>query len=243
MDALIFAAGRGTRLGELGSHTPKALIEVGGITMLERTARQLVAAGADRIVVNVHHHADRIAGFIDTHDMGASFLLSHEVEQPLETGGGLWHARNLFRGDSPIFLHNVDVITDADLAAMLRAHTSRGALATLAVHERTSTRRLLFDDAGLYGRSDERNDRRVEVRVARGGTRALAFAGVHVVAPGLLDAIEERGAFSILDPYLRLAAQGQRILPFDIGGARWLEIGTPERLAHARQQFRPETQS
>ncbi len=112
---MIFAAGLGTRLGELGRDTPKALIEIAGQTMLERTARALVAAGADRIVVNVHHHAARIERYIAEHDLGATVVVSREPERPLETGGGLLHARALFRGDRPLLLHNVDVITDADL--------------------------------------------------------------------------------------------------------------------------------
>src|SRR6266516_4860313 len=69
VDAMIFAAGLGTRLGAIGESTPKALVEVGGQTMLERTVRGLVEAGADRIIVNVHHHADRVARFVAEHDL------------------------------------------------------------------------------------------------------------------------------------------------------------------------------
>src|SRR5437667_4982209 len=93
VDAMIFAAGLGTRLGAIGESTPKALVEVGGQTMLERTVRRLVEAGADRIVVNVHHHADRVARFVAEHDLGAPSLVSRESERPLDTGGGLLHAR------------------------------------------------------------------------------------------------------------------------------------------------------
>jgi NDP-sugar pyrophosphorylase family protein len=234
---MIFAAGRGTRLGAVGEQTPKALLEVGGVTMLERTIRSLVAAGADRIIVNVHHHADRITRFLREHDLGVETLLSLEPDQPLETGGGLLHARALFRGDAPFFLHNVDVITDAHLADLYAAHSASGALATLATNERPSPRRLLFDEAGLFGREDQRRNLRTEVRTPRGEVRALAFAGIHVVAPELLTLITERGVFSVLDPYLRLAGAGHRIAAWSLGPARWLEIGTPERLEAARAAF------
>ena len=140
MNALIFAAGLGTRLGRLGKTTPKALIEVGGVTMLERTVRRVVAAGADRVVVNVSHHAERIERFVAEHELGVEVLLSREPDGPLETGGGLWHARDLFRRDRPILLHNVDVITDADLAAIAAAQERSSALATLAVNDRASSR-------------------------------------------------------------------------------------------------------
>lgn len=234
MDALIFAAGLGTRLGAIGEATPKALLEVGGVTMLERTARRLVQAGADRIVVNVHHRAEAIERFLATHDLGAEVLVSREPDGPLETGGGLWHARDLFRRDRAILLHNVDVITDADLSAMMAEHEQSGALVTLAVNERETSRYLLFDDAGLFGREDRGGaPRRQEARPPRGAVRTYAFAGIHVCSPGLLDQITERGVFPILTTYLRLAREGRTILPWLHRGL-WLEIGNAARLEAAR---------
>ncbi len=233
---MIFAAGRGTRLGELGESTPKALIEVGGQTMLERTARRLVAAGVDRIVVNVHHHAGAIERYIAAHELGAEVLVSREDERPLETGGGLLHARALFRHDRPLLLHNVDIICDADLGALADAHRRGDGVATLAVHERESGRRLLFDDAGLFGREDRGKGLRLEARPPRGPVRALAFAGIHACSPGLPGLITERGVFSILDVYLRLAAAGRVIRPWPFTAA-WMEIGNPQRLAEARARL------
>ncbi len=232
---MIFAAGLGTRLGEIGRSEPKALLEVGGATMLEHVCGRLVAAGVDRIVVNVHHHGDRIEAFVRDHDLGAEVLVSREPERPLETGGGLAHARSLFRRSGPIFLHNVDVITGADLRGMYAATVGSRALAVLAVNERPTSRHLLFDQDGLFGRLDARNGTRIEVRDPRGTTRAWAFAGVHVIAPELLDHLTESGVFSILEPYLRLAGEGRRILPFPLGDALWLEVGTAERLESARR--------
>jgi NDP-sugar pyrophosphorylase family protein len=238
---MIFAAGRGTRLGAIGRSTPKALIEIAGQTMLERTVRRLVAAGADRIVVNVHHQADRIARFVAEHDLGAEILVSREPERPLETGGGLMHAGALFRRDAPILLHNVDVISDADLRALLAAHQQTGALATLAVNERETSRYLLFDEAGLFGREDRRNGLRLEGRPPCGEARTLAFAGIHVCSPRLLDLVSERGVFPIMDAYLRLAAEGHTIAPWLLQGGLWLEIGNVERLEAARALLEPKT--
>jgi len=232
---MIFAAGLGTRLGEVGHTAPKALLEVGGATMLEHVCGRLVAAGVDRIVVNVHHHADRIEAFVREHDLGAEVLVSREPGRPLETGGGLLHARALFRRDGPIFLHNVDVITEADLRGMFAATIGSRALALLAVNERPTSRHLLFDQDGLFGRLDARDGTRIESRAPRGTPRAWAFAGVHVIAPELLDLIAETGVFSILEPYLRLAGEGRSILPFPLGDALWLEVGTAERLDTARR--------
>lgn len=233
---MILAAGLGTRLRPLTDRTPKALIEVGGVTMLERIARRLVDAGANRIIINVHHHADAIERFAKllSLDLGAKILLSREEEGPLETGGGLLHAAPLFRQETPFYLHNIDIITNFDLAAIYEAHRARGALATLAVNRRETSRFLLFDDGGLYGRADQSMGLVETIRAASGGSERIAFAGVHVVSPEIFGLITEQRIFSILDLYLRLAAEGRRILPYDVSGASWLEIGTPERLAKAR---------
>ena len=237
MDAMIFAAGRGTRLGPLGQATPKALIEIAGRTLLEHTAARLVAAGATRIVVNVHHQAERIERFIAGHDLGAKVLVSHESERPLETGGGLLHARDLLRRDDTILLHNVDVLGSARLDSLVAAQRSGRALVTLVVNERETARYLLFDEIGLYGREDRRDGSRREVRPPRGQVRALAFAGIHACSPALLDLITERGVFPILDVYLRLAGEGLVIAPWLLEDDRWLEVGTVERLEAARARL------
>lgn len=239
MDAMILAAGLGSRLRPITDHTPKALVEVEGVAMLERIARRLIAAGADRLIINLHHHAEQIRAFVEEKDgFGVEVRLSHEPVDRLETGGGLLHAREHFRGDGPFFLHNVDVICDADLPAMYRAHGQSEALATLAVSGRESSRVLRFDADGLQARVDRREDRETTARPPRGDGREWAFAGIHVVEPKIFELFEEEGAFSIMAPYLRLAGEDHRIVPYDIGGALWLEIGDPERLEHARRVLR-----
>lgn len=237
MNGMILAAGRGTRLGALGETTPKALIEVGGLTMLERTVRTLVAAGAGPIVVNVHHHAGAIERFLATHALGAEMRVSREEAEPLETGGALGHARDLFAPGEPILVHNVDVICDADLRALVAAHAADGALATLAVQARETQRHLLFDDDGLFGREDLRRNLRQAAREPRGEVRRYAFAGVHVCAAPMPGLITERGVFPIVDVWLRLAAQGHVIRPWLVPQGAWFEIGNPERLAAARERF------
>lgn len=240
MDGMIFAAGLGTRLRPLTERTPKALIEVGGVPMLERVARRLVAAGVDRLVVNVHHLAGQVEAFIARRDgFGVDTRVSREPgDAPLETGGGLLHAREHFRGDRPILLHNVDVICGADLGAMVAAHRAADALATLAVQERPSARTLRFDDRGLQARIDARDGAVDTARPVHGETADRAFAGIHAVSPELLDLMTERGTFSIIAPYLRLAGAGHAVLPHDITSALWLEVGDPERLERARRIMR-----
>lgn len=235
---MILAAGLGSRLGELTRDTPKALIEVGGVPVLERVARRLIDAGADHLIINLHHHADRIVEYVRSRDdFGVAVSFSHETDAPLETGGGLLHAKALFRQQGSFLLHNVDVLCDLDLHAMYTAHVHSGALATLAVSRRETSRYLLFDERGLCGRMHAQGGGPAEVHADCADPMPFAFAGIHVISPALLDMITESGAFSIIDMYLRLASQGRPISRFDIGGARWLEIGSPERLAAARRAF------
>jgi len=234
MDAMILAAGLGTRLAPLTDHLPKALVKVAGIPMLERTARRLIAAGADRLVINLFAFPEQIEAFVRKRaNFGVEVRFSREPRGPLETGGGLRAARALLRADGPTILHNVDVFTDLPLRAMLGAHERTGALVTLAVMERETARCLLFDEVGLLGRVDRERDVRIQVRRPQGSLRTLPFCGVHVLSAPFLDQISERGRFSILDPYLRLAQQGAPILPFPVDGCTWVDIGRPAQLAHA----------
>ncbi len=235
MEAMILAAGLGTRLRPLTDHTPKALVEVGGVPMLERVARRLVAAGATRLVVNVHAHAGQIRDFIEARGgFGVEVLISEEPERPLETGGGLLRAAPLFEGAAPFFLHNVDVLTDLDLRALYEAHVASGALATLAVRPPETERYLLFDAHDtLCGYAAQ--GREHLVRDPGGDPVRLDFCGVQVLSPRLFALMTETGIFSIISVYLRLVQQGERIAPFRVHGAAWIDVGKPERLETARQ--------
>lgn len=233
---MILAAGLGTRLRPLTHRIPKPMVEVGGKPLLEWVAERLVAAGADRLIINVHQHADQIREFVEAKGgFGVDVRISLEEERPLDTGGGIAAAAPLFRGETPFFIHNSDIITTIDLEAMYRVHEEDGeALVTLAVGGRESWRYLIFDERGLCGWGNDRDGGPQLVREAVGEARHLPFAGIHVADPALLDLITERGIFSIITTYMRLAREGYRIVPFDIGDALWLEIGNPERLERAR---------
>lgn len=235
MDAMILAAGLGTRLRPLTYETPKALVEVGDEPVLDRVARRVVAAGADRIVVNVSPHADRIRRHIEERKgWGVDVRVSEEPDGPLETGGGLLKAARMFRGDRPILIHNADILTDVDLDALYAAHSDRD-LATLAVRDADSDRYLLFDDDGLVGLAY--GGEHHLAREPRGRERHRDYMGVQVVSPRLLDRFEEEGKFSIFTPYMRLIAGGERIRAFDAEDARWTDIGTHEQLEAARIEW------
>jgi NDP-sugar pyrophosphorylase family protein len=235
MEAMILAAGLGTRLGTLTRDTPKALIPVAGVPMLERVARRLIEAGVDRLIVNVHHHAEQIADFLHEREgFGVEYVISREIDRPLDTGGGLQHAAGLFRADAPFFVHNADILSRIPLRALYQSHLANtdDPLATLVVMARDSARSLLFDQVGLIGRADDSKSLRLEVRAPVGAVWALPYGGVHVVSPAVFSRMSP-GVYSIFDVYLEAVAAGAVVAPYEVSAEGWVDIGRPEQLARA----------
>ncbi len=231
---MILAAGIGSRLRPLTDRIPKALIEVGGVPMIERVIRRLRSAGVTEIVVNLFHLGDRIVDFLASkRHFGLRIEFSREAAL-LDTGGGLKNAAWFFDDGQPFFLHNVDVLSAIDLDGLRRFHQEAGALATLAVQARPSTRALLFD-AGerLCGREAPEGVEWAKGPVA--GHARLAFTGIHVIDPAIFLRMTETGVFSINRTYLRLAAEGAPIVACRVDGQPWHDIGSPERLERARE--------
>jgi len=167
--------------------------------------------------------------------------VSREDDLLLDTGGGLKKAAHFFLEDSteePFLLHNVDVISNIDLARMLQVHTENRALATLAVQKRRSSRYLLFDERlQLCGR---KAGAELPAEIVRGSEplQPLAFAGIHVISPRLLSMMTEEGTFSIIQTYVRLAANGEQILGFLADAYYWRDLGRPESLQQAAEDVR-----
>jgi NDP-sugar pyrophosphorylase family protein len=240
MKAMILAAGLGTRLRPLTNDRPKALVEVGGKTLLEITLSRLRTFGVSEVIVNAHHFADMVVEYLKKNDnFGMRIEVSRE-EELLDTGGGLKKAAWFFLEDStgsdePSILHNVDVISTIDLERMVEFHSEHQALATLAVQERVTSRYLLFDERRqLCGRRAGHDGVPELVRDCQ-QVKALAFSGVHLISPRIFPLIAEDGAFSIMPTYLRLAAQGEKILAFHADEYYWRDLGRPENLARAEQ--------
>jgi NDP-sugar pyrophosphorylase family protein len=179
--------------------------------------------------------------YLKSHNnFGLHVEISRE-EVLLDTGGGLKKAAWFFlqdprRLDEPFLLHNVDVVSDIDLHLLLKFHAENHALATLAVQQRESSRQLLFSgDGELCGRWISARDPEF-VRTDPNST-ALAFAGIHAISPRLLPKINEEGVFSIIDSYLRLAGQGERILAFRADEYYWRDLGKLEDLRQAERDL------
>ncbi|MDP9339655.1 MAG: nucleotidyltransferase family protein [Acidobacteriota bacterium] len=242
MKAMVLAAGLGTRLRPLTNDRPKALVEVGGRTLLEITLARLRTFGVREAVVNVHHFADKVISFLKTNDnFGMRIEVSRE-DALLDTGGGLKKAGWFFLEksvvlDEPFILHNVDVVSTIDLRRMVQVHKESQALATLAVQQRDSSRYLLFDEQmDLCGRRAGR-DKQTEMVRAVQRSQALAFSGIHVISPRLLTLMKEDGVFSIIDCYLRLAGCGEKIAAFRADEYYWRDLGRAADLEQAARDL------
>jgi mannose-1-phosphate guanylyltransferase len=238
MKAMILAAGLGTRLRPLTDTRPKALVELSGRTLLEITLTRLRTFGISEVIINVHHFADQVIAYLKSHkNFGLRIEISRE-EVLLDTGGGLKKAAWFFLEDpknldEPFLLHNVDVISTIDLQRMLQYHTENHALATLAVQSRDSGRQLLFNnDVQLCGRRAGRDQQPETVRPSE-HLQPQAFSGIHILSPRLLPLHTDEGNFSIIPAYLRLAAQGEKILAFRADQYYWRDLGRPSDLAQA----------
>jgi NDP-sugar pyrophosphorylase family protein len=205
MNALIFAAGLGTRLKPLTDTMPKAMVPVNGKPLVQILIERLKAIGVTEIVINVHHFAQQIIDFVKANDQfDIDIKFSDETDMLLETGGGLKKAARIFSNDQPILVHNVDILSNADLLSLYNNATST----TLLVSQRQTQRYLLFDDNNrLIGWTNIATGEYkspysdIKERPARG----LAFSGIQVFHPSLLPLMDSwEGKFSIIDFYLSI---------------------------------------
>ena len=238
---MILAAGLGTRLRPLTDARPKALVEINGRTLLEITLARLRTFGVSEVVINVHHFADMIVEYLRARDnFGMSIVVSRE-EVLLDTGGGLKKAAHFLvdsaRPEEPFIVHNVDVLSTIDLRHMVQFHKENQALATLAVQDRETSRYLLFDEQRQLCGRRTRRDQPELVRSCQ-QAQALAFSGIHVISPHLLGMMVEELAFSVITSYLRLAAQGEKIVAFRTDQYYWRDLGTLENVAQASQDLK-----
>ena len=228
MEGFILAAGLGTRLRPLTDDRPKALVEVGGVTLLEHTIHRLEGAGIRHIVVNVHHFSDKVIDFIGSRRWEATIDVSDERELLLDTGGGLKKASALFSSRENVLVHNVDILSDIDFCEVERQHREQGNLVTLCVSRRQTKRMLEFDGSGLLMGRVESGKRKVE--------SSLAFSGISIVSPELFALLPEADhPYPVIDEYIRLSREGYRIGSFVHPADHWLDVGKPETLEMAKR--------
>ena len=235
MKGMILAAGLGTRLKPFTENHPKALLPINGKTLLQRNIEYLQNYHIKNVVINVHHFAAQIINPVQQNNgWGSNVTISNETDMVLETGGGLKKAATFLQDSAESFvLMNADMLTDLNLDELKKSHEQSGAIATLAVTNRSTSRYLLFDENNFL--CGWRNEKTGEQK-GKPGTKK-AFSGIHIISPKIFDHIKEEGKFSMIDLYLRLANEGFKINCFDHSNGKLLDVGKPESIAVAEEMF------
>ena len=236
---MLFAAGLGTRLRPLTNDRPKALVEIGGKTLLRRALEKLAAAGVTDVVVNVHHFADQMIDYLGAQtDLELDIHVSDERHLLRNTGGGLLHARDFFSDDTPFIAYNVDIVSDIDLVAMYRTAVRDDIGALLATRQRETSRYLLFTP-----RSKEligwKNQQTGEIIRAREFRRCMtrAFSGISVMHPRLFAHVPpNKDVFGLVEWWLRVTNE-DRVIAYPHDADFWLDVGKKDALQEAEVYF------
>jgi NDP-sugar pyrophosphorylase family protein len=230
MKAMILAAGRGTRLKPFTETKPKVLFEVAGHTLLEITIKYLKRQGISEFIINVHHFADQVIDYLKKYKgFGLSYVVSDESDELMNSGGAIVKVKDYLLGDEPFLLTAADILTNLDIRQMFAYHQEKKPLVTLAVKDRPTSRSLLFNDNyQLIGwRHNETGE--LKGNKARQAVHDLGFSTIHIIQPELFDYIDETGAFSIMDLYLRLM-ETKPIVGYRHDDREWFEFGRTDRI-------------
>ncbi len=227
MRALILAAGLGTRLRPHSLNTPKPLFTIGEQTVIDRMIRALVRAGASHIMVNTHHLGHLIQEEIVRNAYPVTITVRHEPEI-LGTGGAIRQFADLW-ADAPLLVANADVVTDIDLQTIYHVHRRGRHPVTLVVHDDDRFNSVWVDDrqqvVGFQSACD--------VAGPREHLKRLAFTGIQVIDPVVVDYIAPVGFASSIDAYCRMLADGRPLGAHIVTGHYWQDIGTPSRYRQA----------
>jgi len=214
MKAMVLAAGLGTRLLPFTLKRPKPLFPVVGQPLLLRIIEQLRQAGSNSILVNAHHLKEQIVAAM----AGRPDVVVQEEIEELGTGGGLRLARDRF-GDQPVLVVNGDICHDIDLAEVYQRHCESGAEVTMVLHDCPRFNNVqVGGGARVVGFGKE--------PIAKVSS-LLAFTGIQVINPAVLELMPAGCFFNIIDCYQQLLAQGGTINGAVVREHFWTDMGTP----------------
>lgn len=235
--ALIFAAGKGTRLKPFTDSHPKALALVNDVPLLERNIKYLQNFGVTEFVINVHHFGEQIVEFLEKNNhFGAKIDISDEKDELLETGGGLLFAQKYLENEENFLIMNADILTDLNIHELVKFHETHLPLATLAVSDRNSSRKLFFNSEMVLKGWMNKNSGETKMAEFNSDFKELAFSGIHCINSSIFDKIKRRGKFSIMEEYLDLMFEN-KILGFQ-HEARLIDVGRPESVIEAEKYFK-----
>lgn len=237
MKAVLFAAGKGTRLRPFTNHHPKVLAKVNDITLLERNIKYLQSFDIYDFVINIHYFGKQIIDFLEKNkNFGVNIEISDESEMLLETGGGLLFARKFLESEENFVIMNTDILTNLDLKPMIKKHIEHDYLVTLAVSKRDSSRQLLFNENHLLKGWKNLKTGEEKLVPSDDELKELAFSGIHCVSSKIFDKMTRTGKFSIIDEYLDWIHY-EKLFGYE-HNALLLDVGKPDAIVKAEQIFK-----
>tara|TARA_R110000823_G_scaffold195624_5_gene326936 strand:+ start:13669 stop:14352 length:684 start_codon:yes stop_codon:yes gene_type:complete len=223
MKVMILAAGVGERMRPLTEHTPKPLLRVGGLTLIEHHLRRLAGEGLRDVVINVSHLAAQLTQYCgDGSRWGLAIRYSFE-ETPLETAGGMLHARRLL-GEAPFLALNGDVFTDYPIGRLSRNGLRAGEAARL----------VMVDNPPQHPHGDFALDAHGWIRHRAPGGSGLTYAGIGLYSWALFQGLAP--GRTPLRPLLDQAI-GRSSLGGEHYAGAWEDVGTPARLEALNAQL------
>jgi len=215
MKAMILAAGKGKRLRPLTEVLPKVLVPIANSPMLERTIELLSLHGVQEMIINAHHQSHRIADYLKGRDPSGVRIEIRVEEKILGTGGGIKNTRD-FWDERPFIAINGDILTDINLTDVYTYHQRRANLVTMVLHDVPRYNKLRID----------RDMNILSIGSTVGEKDTLAFTGIHVIDPEVLDYIPEDAPYNIVDCYRQLIQEKRAVRAYVATGHRWIDIGT-----------------
>jgi len=237
MKAIILAAGLGSRLNEITKDKPKALVDVNKVTMLERVIVNLKNQGVNRFLINIHYLGQEIIDFLaKNNNFGVSIIISDERNRILDTGGAILKARDFIAGSESVIVHNVDIISDININEIFDYHDKNNSLATLCIRKRKSDRGLLFNsNMQLVGWANTKKNKYKWVNNSINDYNIFAFSGIYMITPEFVELINQRGKFSIIETWLKLA-KNNIISGYIDTSPMWHDLGTVEKIRAAEDR-------
>ncbi len=219
MKAIILSAGFGTRLKPITDTIPKALVPYKGKPLIVHQIEKLKLLSTYEIIVNVHHHKEKIIEFFKQNDFGVKITISDE-EEILGTGGGILNAEKFLINNSYFLVMNVDIISDIDIGKFIESHSENN-FATLAVQKRKTSRYLEFDNSmNLVCRQNENSNEK----------NLYAFNGMHIISNKIFELNLKTEFSDIINIYLDAIKKGYEVKGYDAGNISFKDIGKIENL-------------
>lgn len=244
MKGIVFAAGIGSRLRPITDHTPKALVEINGVPMLRRAIDNLRHAGIHDIVVNIHHHPDKVTAYLKSEGLlDQGIVISDESDMLLDTGGGLLKALSIIGEDEPLVAINADILTDIPVRTLISHHLRHNSDVSLAVMTRLASRMLLFDaDMRMHGWHNTHTGETKPTGIDTALLQPFGFCGIHILSPETFPLLRQYAVTSpkfSLTPFYIDNTDNLNIHGVEFSNQyMWHDIGTPERLEAARKAMR-----